>query len=82
MSCGGEEDVGGLDVAVEDAFAVGGVEGVGDLDAEVEQAGEGHGLAAKELVEAVAFEDLHDDEGRVAGLVELVDGTDGGMVQG
>ena len=33
----GDEDVGGLDVAVDDALGVGGVEGVGDFDGQREQ---------------------------------------------
>ncbi len=32
----GNENVGGLDVAVDDAFFVGGVEGVGELNAHVD----------------------------------------------
>jgi hypothetical protein len=38
MSTLGDEDVRGLDVAVDDAFGVGGVESVGNLDSDGEQA--------------------------------------------
>jgi hypothetical protein len=37
MSTLGDEDVRGLDVAVDDAFGVGGVESVGNLDSDGEQ---------------------------------------------
>ena len=57
-----DENVGGLDVAVNDAFGVSGIEGIGDLDGEVEQTIELHGLAVDCALEGLAFEQLHGDE--------------------
>ena len=33
------------------------------------------------LIEALAFQQLHDDEGLVAAFVQLVDSADAGMVE-
>jgi hypothetical protein len=39
-------------------------------------------MAAIEAVEALAVEQLHDEEGLAVGFVNLVDGADAGMVEG
>lgn len=45
LAAEGDEKIGGLDVAVQDAFAVGGIESVGDLNAEFDEARNGGGAA-------------------------------------
>ena len=63
-----EEDVGGLDVPVEDAGLVGGGQGVGHVDADVEDLGpRQRALAVHAVVERAAGQVLH-DQVRVAGV--------------
>ena len=81
LAGGGDEDVGGFDVAVEDAFAMGGFEGVGELSADFHEAGERGWMARVEAVERLAVEQLHDEEGLAVGLVDFVDGADAGVVE-
>ena len=50
MAFFGDEDVGGFDVAVDDAFGVSGVETFGDFDSESEEAVEVHGLIVDEVL--------------------------------
>ena len=52
----GDENVGGLDVAMNDAFGMGGVEGVGNFDGEVEQAVDLHGTASDQVLESLALQ--------------------------
>ena len=84
----GEHDVGGLEVAVEDAEGVGGGEAVGGLDAGREDELEGGGAFGDELVEDLAGDVLHDDVGFFAvaafgwGFADVVDGADVGVVDG
>ena len=59
----GEHDVGGLEVAVEDAEVVGGGEAVGGLNAGGEDELEAGRAFGDELVEALAGDVLHDDVG-------------------
>ena len=78
----GDEDVGGLDVAMDDAFAVGGVERVGDLNGEIEQIVEFHGAAGDGVLQGLAVEKFHGDEGFAVGFADIVNRADVGMVQG
>ena len=52
----GDENVGGLDVAMDDALLVGRVKSVGELDADVDGARNGKGAGGDEFVEGLAFE--------------------------
>jgi hypothetical protein len=76
-----DEDVFGLEVAVDDAFVVGGGEAVGELD------GEFDGFARREaggwnaIAEGVAFEEFGDDVVRAVGLADVVDRDNVGMIE-
>ena len=78
----GDEDVGGLDVAVDDASCVGCIEGIGDLDAERQDRVQLHGVADDQMLKRGAVEELHDEEGASGVLADVVDGADIGMIQG
>ncbi len=78
----GGEEVGGLDVAVDDALGVGGGEGIGDLAAQLQHQLGGQGPAGDAVLEDLAFEQLHSDEGLAVVLVNFMDGADVGVVEG
>jgi hypothetical protein len=67
---------------VNDAFGVGGIERVRNFDGEVEQAVKLHGTASDEVLQSLAFEALHGDEGLAVFFSDIVDGADVGMVEG
>ena len=54
---------------------------VGDLNAEVEKFRDGDGLAGDAMLEGLAFEQFHGDEGAAFEFVDVVNGADVGMVQ-
>ncbi len=81
MAARGDEDVGGLDVAVDDAFGMGGVAGVGNLDSAVEKKIQLEWTAGNALAKRLAFEELHSDEGASFVLIDFVDGADVGMIE-
>ena len=58
----GEEDVRGLDVAVEDALGVGGVEGINECERDVDDGRDIQRSARQPLLERLALEQLHRDE--------------------
>jgi len=78
----GNEDVGGLDVAVDDAFGMGGVQSIGNLHSQIEHRVDGQRLACDHVPEGLAFQQFHGDEGASGGFVDFVDGADVGVVQG
>ena len=78
----GKHDVGGLEVAMEDAEGVGGGEAVGDLDADGEDELQAGWAFGDELIEGLAGDVLHDDEGFLAFFADFVDGADVGVLDG
>ena len=81
VSALGDEDVRGLDVAMDDAAGVRRVERVGDLDAERKDGFEFHRAAADQVLERRTVEELHDEEGAAVVLADVVNGADIGMIQ-
>ena len=82
VSALGDEDVGGLDIAMDDAFAMGGIEGVGDLDRQAEQHIHFQRTAGDAMLEGQAVQVLHGNEGLAILFANVVDGADVGVVQG
>ena len=78
----GEEDVLGLEVAVDDSLLVGGGEGVGDLASDGECAAKREGAAGEERAERLTLEELGDGEVDAAGLADVVEGEDVGVGEG
>ena len=77
-----DEQVRGLDVAVDDAAAMRRVERVGDLPREVEDPRRpASGPALDEAADREPFEPLHRDERLSVVLAELVDGADVRMLE-
>jgi hypothetical protein len=77
----GEENVGGLDVAMEDALGVSGVESTGYVDGDLQQAIERQEFRAQNVLEMGAFQVLHDDVGEGVLRADFVDRADVGMVE-
>ena len=82
MAAIGDENVSGLDVAMNDSFAVGGVEGVGDFGAQFERLIERHGLGVDSMFERAPFEKFHRDKLAAVLLADVVYGADVRMIQG
>ena len=62
MTTLGDKDVGGLDVAMDNAFAVCGIEGVGDLDGERKESLDVERAAGNAVLQRHAVEVFHGDE--------------------
>ena len=81
MSALGDEDICGLDVAMNDAFGVGGIERVGDLDGQTERDVGLERAAGDAMFQRDPFEEFHGDEGLAILLADIVDGADVGVVE-
>src|SRR5437868_5830554 len=75
------EDVGRLDVTMDDASGMSGIERVRDLDAEIEHRFDLQRFAVDGVPECLPLQQFHSDEGSPISLVDVVDGADVGMVQ-
>ena len=78
---GGDDNVGRLDVAVDDAVGVRRFKGRSDLHSVVERRGDRQSAARQHLVEREAVDQLHRDEGRARLVADLVDRDDIRVVQ-
>src|ERR1035437_9646085 len=76
-----DEDVGRVEVAVDDAFGVRSVQRIGNFDAQFEHRLDLQRFAIDPVPERLPFQQLHRDEGSPIGLVNLVDRADVRMVQ-
>ena len=82
MAARGDENIRGLDVAVNDARAVRGIQRVGDFDAEREQRLQLQAaMPGESLLQRGAFQILHRDEGAAVLLADVMNGADVGMIQ-
>jgi hypothetical protein len=81
-AAGGDEEIRGLDVAMNDAALVGSFERVEDSDADFEELIERNGLAVDAMLERDALEQLHCDVGDAVVFVNVVNRADIGMIQG
>src|SRR5437870_3433530 len=78
----GDEDVSGLNIAVDNALAVGRIQSVGNLDADFEQALQVEGAAGNQVLQSRTVQVLHGNEGAPVFLPNVMDRADIGMVQG
>ena len=81
VAAAGDENVGGFDVAMDDGGGVSGVESVGDLNADVEELIEFEGTTADQVLECLAVEKFHGDEGAAFVFTDVVDGADVWMIE-
>src|SRR5262249_9408318 len=77
----GDEDVGWLDIAMDDALGMRGVEGVGNLKRKREQSFVIEPGAATDIFERRALQKLHGDESLPLLFADVVDGADVGVIQ-
>ncbi len=77
----GNEQVGRLDVAMNDSFRVRGVERVIYLDREIQQPIDFERLPGNLLLKGLAFQEFHDNEGQTIVPANFVNGANVGMVQ-
>src|SRR5579862_129551 len=78
----GDKNIGGLDVAVNDAFGVSGVQGVRDFDSQAQEHLGIERAATDAMAEGDAVEELHGDEAAAGLFADFVNGADIGMVEG
>ena len=81
MSALGDEKVGRLDVAMDDAFGMRRVERIGNFDRERQQRVQLHRTPGDHVLQGHAIEILHGDKRLAVLLANVVNGADVGMVQ-
>jgi hypothetical protein len=77
----GDEEVGGLNVAVHNTLGMGGIESVGNLSSDLEQLFKLQGLTGYQMFERLSVEKFHGDKCLSMLIVDFVDGADVGVVQ-
>ena len=77
----GDENVGGFDVAMNDAFAVSGIERIGNLDGNRDNALRIQGACGDQVFQRHAIQVLHGDERLAFVAPDFVDGADIGVIE-
>ena len=77
----GDKDVCRLDVAVNDALRVCGIQSIGDVAGQRQQRFGVDGAALDAMLQGLAVEELHGDEGLAVGLTDIVNGADIGVIE-
>jgi hypothetical protein len=78
----GDEDVGGLDVPVNDALRVSHLEGGRELDPELHGLVRGQATLGDTMFERLPLQELHDDERAAFVFADVVDRADSRMIEG
>jgi hypothetical protein len=77
----GEEDVRGLDIAVDNTRRMRGIQSIGDFDAKRDRGFRVQWLSRDPRLQGHAIQEFHDDEGLTVLLPDLMDGANVGVVQ-
>lgn len=77
----GDENVGGLDIAVNDALRMGGIECIGDLDSQIKSDVIFEWPACNAMSKGLTLQAFHRDEGAPCGFVNFVNRANVRMVQ-
>jgi hypothetical protein len=81
MTALADEDIGRLDVAVDDAFGVRRIERIGNLDGQTEQSVGLDGPSSDAVCQRHALQQFHRNEGPPIDLVDFMDHANVGVVQ-
>src|SRR2546422_313170 len=77
-----DEDIGRFDVTVNDPLRMGSIQCVGNLDGQLQQLLRVERPAGNAVLERLALQKLHDNKVLALVFINLMDGTDVGVIQG
>ena len=77
----GNEDIGGLNVAVQDAFGMGSVKGIGEVDGNFHDAGNVQSTGGDKIFKCDAVKMFHGDEALAFVFANFVNSADIGMIE-
>src|SRR5882672_11761421 len=82
MATLGDEQVGGFDVAMDNAFGMGGIERVGDFNGQRQRRFVVQWAPRYAMLQCHAIKELHGNEALAMLIIDFVDSTNVRMVQG
>src|SRR5439155_12077752 len=82
LTARGDEDVGGFDVPVDDSLGVGGFQSIEYLDAKIQEFVRRDGPFLDSLLQGLALQALHDDEGAAILVADVENRADVRVIQG
>lgn len=80
MAATSDENVGGLDVPMNDTLRMGCIQTVGNVNSENKELFEVHGTAGNGMLKGLPVEKFHDDKSFAVVFADVVNGADGGMI--